>query len=58
MADVTTYKYCTMAYSTAAGTFHVGEVRATADAVVTANPQWWVALTDSEMSSGKKTHGN
>lgn len=56
MADVTTYKYCIMSYATAAGSFHYGEVRAASDANVTAQPQYWVALTDAEMSTGKKNH--
>jgi hypothetical protein len=54
MADVTTYKRATMSYVQAGGVVvHVNDVRAAGDAVVTANPQWWVALTDTEMASGK-----
>jgi hypothetical protein len=49
MADVT------MAYAVPASNVvvHVGDVRAANDSIVTANPQWWVALTDSDMSDGK-----
>jgi hypothetical protein len=55
MADVTTYKRATISYfSTASGGagVKVGEIRAAADAVVTANPAYWVAFTDAELSTG------
>jgi hypothetical protein len=55
MADITTYKRATVTYfSTAAGIKAVqqGEVRAAADAVVTANPAYWVALTDADATGG------
>lgn len=29
-----------------------GEVRASNDAAVTLNPQWWVSLSDAVMSNG------
>jgi hypothetical protein len=56
MADVTTYKRSTMSYCATGAVINVGDVRAATDPVVTANPQWWVALTDAEMSDGK--HGS
>jgi hypothetical protein len=58
MADVTTYKRCITDYIVGNTAHHVGEIRAAADAVVTASPGLWVALTDTEMSSGNKGQHN
>ena len=54
MADVTTYKRCTTTYATNTNVYHIGDVRAATDPVVTATPGLWVALTDTEMASGRK----
>lgn len=53
MADVNTYKHCIMAYATAAGMNNVGDLRASTDPVVTANPQWWVTFTDADFTAVK-----
>lgn len=49
-----------MAYAAlAAGVVvRVGDVRAASDPIVTANPQWWVALADADFTQpdGKKQH--
>lgn len=52
MADVNTYKRCIMPYATT-GTVHTpGDLRSASDPIVTANPQWWVALGDSDFTAG------
>jgi hypothetical protein len=60
MADVTTYKRATMAYAALASgvVVRVGDVRAATDPIVTANPQWWVALADADFTTSdvKKQH--
>jgi hypothetical protein len=59
MADVTVYKRSTMNYFWGTSYCHVGEVRVGTDPTVVANPQWWVALTDADLTSGQKgIHGN
>ena len=55
MADITTYKRALVSYfSTASGVNGVKqfEVRAASDPVVTANPAYWVALTDADATAG------
>lgn len=47
MADVTTYKRATVSYVSSLGSVQIGEVRAAADAIVVANPAYWVALSDA-----------
>jgi hypothetical protein len=47
MADVTTYKRATVSYVASLGAVQLGEVRAASDANVTANPAYWVALSDA-----------
>lgn len=59
MADVSVYKRCTMSYAYAGTWIHAGEVRLGTDAAPAANPQWWVAITDADMTSGRKgVHDN
>lgn len=53
MADVTTYKRCLQSYASPAGNYTTGEVRASSDAAVTANPAYWGALTDTDFSGGR-----
>jgi hypothetical protein len=55
MADSTTFRRCIIAFhSTAAGRGVVqkDEVRTSGDAVVVANPAYFVALTDADLSNG------
>ena len=55
MADITTYRRALTSYfSTASGLIGVkkDEIRAAADAVVTANPAYWAALTDADGTGG------
>lgn len=58
MADITTYKRAIMAYAIPASNIviHVGEIRQASDAIVTANPQWWVALDDTTVTTPGKSH--
>jgi len=51
MADVSTYRRCITAFSTGTVTCGVNEVRAAGDPLVSANPQFWSALTDAQMAS-------
>lgn len=53
MADVNTYRRCVMAYATAAGVHNVGDVRASSDAIVTANPIYWTAFADADFTGVK-----
>lgn len=53
MADVNTYRRCIMPYATAGVVHNVGDLRAASDAVVVANPQWWVALADTDFTATK-----
>lgn len=53
MADVTTYRRCVQAYATTTGVHNVGDVRASSDAVVTANPNYWVAFVDADFTGVK-----
>lgn len=53
MADVSTYKRALVSYVATLGPVKVGEVRAAADALVLANPAYWVAFTDTDMSLGR-----
>jgi hypothetical protein len=55
MADINTYRRCVMNYVSGGLSYHIGDVRSSSDAAVTANPQWWITMTDTEMSDGK--HG-
>jgi len=61
MADSTTFRRATVTYhSTAAGRGAVqkDEVRASTDPIVTANPAYWAALTDADLSNGaRQLHG-
>jgi hypothetical protein len=55
MADITTYRHALFSYfSTASeiGGVKKDEIRASSDAVVTANPAYWVALTDADGTAG------
>jgi hypothetical protein len=55
VADITTYRRALTSYfSTASGLVGVkkDEIRAVGDAVVTANPSYWVALTDADGTGG------
>jgi hypothetical protein len=52
MADVNTYSRCIMPHYSVGSVHTEGEVRPNADAAVTLNPQWWIALSDSVMTSG------
>jgi len=55
MADSTTFRRALVTYfSTTAGSRAVqkDEVRTSADAVVLANPAYWVALTDADLTGG------
>lgn len=57
MADSTTFRRALFSYfSTTAGNRVVqkDEVRTSADAVVTANPAYWAALTDADLTGGTK----
>lgn len=58
MADVNTYKRAIATFASAGTVVHIGDVRAASDPVVTANPQWWVALVDADFTTpdGKKNH--
>lgn len=42
-----------MPYATAGVVHSVGDLRAASDAVVVANPQWWVALADTDFTAVK-----
>lgn len=53
MADVSTYKRALVSYVASLGSVKVGEVRASTDAMVLANPAYWVAFTDTDMSNGR-----
>lgn len=52
MADVATYARCIMPHWSLNSMHVEGEVRATSDASVTLNPQWWIPLNDAVMVSG------
>lgn len=53
MADVSTYKRALFSYWSTLGPVKVGEIRAATDPIVTANPAYWVAFTDTDMSNGR-----
>lgn len=53
MADVNTYVRCIMPHASQGAMHNDGEVRASNDAAVATNPQWWVALSDAVMTSGE-----
>jgi hypothetical protein len=50
MADVSTYKVCTMPYAVSGAVCNVGDLRQGVDPVVTANPQWWTTLADADFT--------
>jgi alpha-D-ribose 1-methylphosphonate 5-triphosphate synthase subunit PhnH len=54
MADVSTYRRALVSYAAPGIMVNVGEVRAASDPVVTANPAYWAALTDGELTSGNE----
>jgi alpha-D-ribose 1-methylphosphonate 5-triphosphate synthase subunit PhnH len=54
MADVSTYRRALTSYAAPGVVVTVGEVRAASDPVVTANPEYWVALTDGQLASGNE----
>lgn len=59
MSDSTTFKRAITAYANGTTVVHQDEVRAAADPIVTANPQYWVALSDADLSGGtKKVHAS
>lgn len=49
MADTTTFRRALVSYVSAAGFVAMGEVRPSTDAAVVANPQYWSALSDTEI---------
>lgn len=55
MADVSVYKRAIVSYVSTVASVQWGEVRLGTDPVVTANPAYWVAFTDADMT-GAKTH--
>jgi hypothetical protein len=58
MADVTTYRRCTVYYTWGGRIFRPGDTAASTDPAVTANPQWWATLADADFTaqSDKKGH--
>ena len=49
MADVTTYRRALVSYHSTLGSVQFGEIRASTDPMVIANPAYWVALSDTEI---------
>jgi hypothetical protein len=50
MADVSTYRRATMSFAYSGSVIHEGDLRPASDGAVTTNPQWWAAMTDSDMT--------